>query len=483
MNRKSTRKKRTENAGASKRNLELTVITYGFLAIFIAMCLYFAYFLTFGAEDFINNPYNARVSQFSDDVIRGDVLSSDGEVLATTQVASDGSETRVYPFGSTFAHAVGYNTNGKSGVELDGNFNMLRSHSFALTRLLNDFTDTKDQGDSVVTTLDAGMQKTAYNAFGSYRGAVVAIEPKTGKILCLMSKPDFDPGSIASNWEALNSDSDSSVLLNRATQGLYPPGSTFKILTALEYLNEGGKMSDAFDCGGTYTENGYTIHCYGNTSHGNEDLKQAFAKSCNVAFSQAGLSLDLNKYKNLADNMLFNNELPTKLSNVKKSSFDLKKGDDPVLVMQTAIGQGDTLVTPLHMAMIAAAIENDGIVMEPYIIDKVVNDNGDLVRPYFGDNYGAIISSEDAKKLKKLMRAVVTDGTGSALLSDNYKAFGKTGSAEYTSDKNATHSWFVGFAKKDGKEVAVAVIMEGAGSGSAHAVPVARAMFDNYFAE
>ncbi len=472
------KKTRTTN---KSNNKEFAVITYGFLGLFIAMCVYFAYFLTFGAEDFINNPYNARVSKFSEDVIRGDVLSSDGQVLATTQVAADGTEVRSYPYGRVVAHAVGYNSNGKAGVELDGNFNMLRSHSFALTRLVNDFTGAKDQGDSVVTTLDAGMQQAAYNAFGNYRGAVVAIEPSTGKILTLMSKPDFDPGSISANWEALNSDSDSSVLLNRATQGLYPPGSTFKILTALEYLNEGKKTSDSFDCNGTYTENGYTIHCYGNTAHGHEDLTQAFSKSCNVAFSQAGLALDLNKYHNLAENMLFNKELPTKLSNVKKSSFDLKKGADPVLVMQTAIGQGDTLVTPLHMAMIAAAIDNDGIVMEPYMIDKVVNDNGDLVRPFFGDTYGAIISSDDAKKLRKLMRAVVTDGTASALLSDDYKAYGKTGSAEYTSDKNATHSWFVGFAKKDGKEVAVAVILEGAGSGSSHAVPVARSMFDAYF--
>ena len=472
------KKTRTTN---KSNNKEFAVIAYGFLGLFIAMCLYFAYFLTFGAEDFINNPYNARVSKFSEDVIRGDVLSSDGQVLATTQVAADGTEVRSYPYGRVFAHAVGYNSNGKAGVELYGNFNMLRSHSFALTRLVNDFTGAKDQGDSVVTTLDAGMQQAAYNAFGNYRGAVVAIEPSTGKILTLMSKPDYDPESIASNWEALNSDSDSSVLLNRATQGLYPPGSTFKILTALEYLNEGNKTSDSFDCNGTYTENGYTIHCYGNTAHGHEDLIQAFSKSCNVAFSQAGLALDLNKYHNLAENMLFNKELPTKLSNVKKSSFDLKKGADPVLVMQTAIGQGNTLVTPLHMAMIAAAIDNDGIVMEPYIIDKVVNDNGDLVRPFFGDTYGAIISSDDAKKLRKLMRAVVTDGTASALLSDNYKAYGKTGSAEYTSDKNATHSWFVGFAKKDGKEVAVAVILEGAGSGSSHAVPVVRAMLDAYY--
>ena len=465
----------------NSKNTELSVITYGFLALFIAMSVYFAYFITFGAEDFINNSYNARVSQFSEDVIRGDVLSSDGQVLATTKVASDGSEIREYPYGRVFAHAVGYNTNGKSGVELDGNFEMLRSHSFFLTRLINDFKDEKDQGDSVVTTLDADLQQTAYNAFGDYRGAVVAIEPKTGRILCLMSKPDYDPGSIEANWEALNSDSDSSVLLNRGIQGLYPPGSTFKILTALSYLNEGGSREDSFDCAGEYTENGYTIHCYGNTAHGHEDLDTAFAKSCNVAFSQAGLSLDITKYRNLAENMLFNKDIPTKLSNVKRSSFDLKKGDDPVLVMQTAIGQGDTLVTPIHMAMIASAIANGGVVMEPYIMDKVVNDNGDLVRAYFGSTYGSVMSSEDAKTLRSMMRGVVTDGTGSALISDAYKAYGKTGSAEYTSDKNATHSWFVGFAKTDEKEIAVAVIMEGAGSGSSHAVPVARAMFDNFF--
>lgn len=465
----------------TSRNREFAVITYGFLALFIALSAYFCYFLGFQSEEFINNPYNSRIAQLSESVIRGDILSSDGQVLATSSLDSEGNEVRSYPFGNIFAHSIGYNTNGLMGVEQDSNFYLLRSHSFILNRLLNDLKDEKSRGDSVVTTLNASLQQSAYMAMGNFDGAVVALEPSTGKILSMISKPDFDPNTIKDSYNTIATDSESSVLLNRAIAGLYPPGSTFKILTALEYLNEGGNSEDAFQCSGSYTSDGYEIHCYGNTSHGQENFIQAFGNSCNVVFSQVGLSLDLNTYHSLAEQLLFNQSIPTSLSNVKQSQFSLSEGDSNSLIMQTAIGQGDTLVTPLHMAMISSAICNDGLLMEPYIIDSIENDEGTSVKSYTATSYGNILTSVQAEELQEYMRYVVTDGTGSKLQSDLYEAYGKTGSAEYNSNKNETHSWFVGYAKSGEKEIAVAVILEGAGSGSAYAVPVAKTMFDTYF--
>ena len=465
----------------ASKNREFAVITYGFLALFMALSAYFCYFMVFSSEDFINNSYNARISAMSESVVRGDILSSDGQVLATTETDNEGNETRVYPYGNVFAHAVGYNSNGMAGVELDGNFYLLRSHSFILNRILNDLKDEKNEGDSVVTTLNASLQETAYNALGSYDGAVVAIEPSTGKVLAMISKPDFNPNTILDNYSDIATDSESSVLLNRATAGLYPPGSTFKILTALEYLNEGGSDNDSFECNGSYTSDGFEIHCYGNTSHGQETFMDAFANSCNVVFAQVGLSLDETSFSSLANQLLFNQSLPTKLSNVKKSSFSLNEDASDSLVMQTSIGQGDTLVTPIHMAMIASAICNDGVLMEPYIINSIQNDEATLVSENEPITYGSILTTVQAEELEDYMRYVVTNGTGSKLYTDSYEAYGKTGSAEYNSNKDETHSWFVGYAKDGDKEIAVAIILEGAGSGSSYAVPVAKAMFDNYF--
>lgn len=475
-------KKNTKKAVKKTSNREFAVITYSFFAAFICLAAYFCYFLGFQSEDFINSSYNPRVAALSDSVIRGDIVTSDGVVVATSSVDSEGTETRSYPYGSLYAHVVGYNYNGMSGVELDSNFYLLRSHAFILERIKNSLQGNKNQGDTVVTTIDSKLQEAAYDALGDYDGAAIAIDPTTGEILCMVSKPDFDPNTLEANWSSVSED-DEAVLVNRATQGLYPPGSTFKMLTALEYLQEGGSTDKTFDCEGEYTYNGYTIHCYKGETHGEEDFTEAFSESCNVAFSQIGLSLDLNSYGALANQLLFNQTLPTKLSNVKSSSFTLKEGDSSSLVMQTAIGQGETLVTPIHMAMIASAIANNGLLMEPYDIASIENKDGTTVKTFSSTEYGSILTEDEATELQNLMRSVVTDGTGSKLQSDLYTAYGKTGTAEYSSSEDSAHSWFVGYAENGDKKIAIAVVMEGAGSGSSHAVPAAKSVFDTYFSE
>lgn len=473
---------RQRAAGRKNTNREFAVITYFFLALFICLCGYFVYFLGFKSEDFINNPYNARLATFSDTVIRGSILSSDGEVLAETRVEADGSETRVYPYGSMFSHAIGYSVNGMAGVELDANFNLLRSNAFILERVLNELKGEKNEGDDVVTTLNYQLQKTAYENMGQYDGAVIALEPSTGKILAMVSKPDFDPNTISQDWDDLV-DGDSSVLLNRVTQGLYPPGSTFKIVTTLAYIQQNHNYeSYSFDCQGVYDVNGYEIHCVNNTAHGQQDLMEAFANSCNCAYSDIGLCLNLKQYQSLCEKLLFNQTLPTRLSNTKNSSFSLNSDSPYAEVMQTAIGQGNTLMTPLHMAMITSAIANGGELMKPYIMDYSMNNQGELVKQYQPETYGKLLSSNEAAVMEEFLSYVVTDGTASALQTDRYSVYGKTGTAEYNSDKNDNHSWFAGYARDDsGREIAIAVILEGAGSGSKYAVPLAKKMFDVYF--
>lgn len=203
---------------------------------------YLIYFNYAKSDDFINSPYNTRQDTFSDRVVRGKIISADGQVLAQTNVYEDGTEERTYPYANMFAHVVGYDTNGKSGLESEANFQLLTSHEFFLNQMKNEFKNQKNTGDSVNTTLNADLQSTAYNALGDRRGAVVAIEPSTGKILVEMSRPDFDPNTISQNWDTLVNDSNDSSLLNRATNGAYPPGSTFKVVTALDYFRTKGSL-------------------------------------------------------------------------------------------------------------------------------------------------------------------------------------------------------------------------------------------------
>ena len=315
-------------------------------------------------------------------------------------------------------------------------------------------------------------------------GAVVALDPETGKILAWVSKPDFNPNTIAADWESIisNTDSENSVLLNRVSQGLYPPGSTFKIVTTLEYIRENPDYLDyTYDCTGSINKDDTEIHCYDNAVHGTEDLKTSFAKSCNASFANIGLSLNKSSFAKLCDSLLFHTDMPIAYP-YQKSSFVLNEDSDTSATMQTAIGQGQTLVTPLHMALITSAIANDGVLMKPYIIDHTENYKGISVKEYKPSTYGTLLDKTQAATMQEFMSYVVSNGTGSKLSGQNYTAAGKTGSAEYSNTKGESHAWFTGYASTEEKgTVVVTVIVEGGGAGSTAAVPIAKKMFDTYF--
>lgn len=466
-----------------KSNRNIMLLTYGVLALFTGMILYFGYFLQAKSEEVINNSYNSRLDHLSDRILRGKIISSDGQVLAETLTGEGGEEIRVYPYGTLFSHVVGHSTKGKTGLESQGNFYLLSSHVNLLEQIWNELSGRKNPGDDLVTTLDTGLQQVAYQALGDRKGAVVAIEPGTGKILAMVSKPDYDPNpmSLEETWEQLvGSDNPEGQLMNRATQGLYPPGSIFKIVTVLEAIREHPEWEQDyhFDCSGIFYHENYSIRCYHSTAHGSEDLPAAFANSCNGAFAELGLALDLDSMSGLADQLLFRQELPLPMA-YSKSSYSLKKGDGDWEISQTAIGQGKTQVTPIHFAMITSAIANGGILMKPYAVDCVQSAAGEEVKKFLPESFGSLMTAEEARKLNELMVRVVAEGTGSALRDAPYQAAGKTGSAEFETGKE-THAWFTGYAPADNPRLAVTVVVEEGGSGGRAAAPVARAMFDQY---
>lgn len=460
---------------------EYTFICYFFVMIFVGMIAYMVYFQFDRSREFQNSSYNTRAKSAAEKVLRGEIRAADGEVLAETKVSSDGTETRRYPYDELFAHVVGYVYQGGTGLESSQNFNLLTSDSFVLDQIRWEFQDEKKRGDNIITTLDVDVQKALSDAIGDHKGAAVAIEADTGKVLAMVSKPDFDPNTVEKKYDRLSTDEDNSPLLNRATSGLYPPGSTFKIVTSLAYYRQYGKPDNfSYDCDSEITVEDHTIHCYQNETHGRQNFTELFANSCNAGFASVGLTIKKSEFTSAAESLLFNADLPSPVR-YKSSRFTLDSSSGTALTMQTSIGQGKTLVTPYHMCLISSAIANNGALMKPYLVDRIENDAGTVIKAYEPASYGLLIEKSEADFLQGLMLATVEEGTGSKLQSSKYTAAGKTGTADFDSDHGKPHSWFVGYAQNDGKTIAVSVIVEASGAGSRYAVPAAKAAFDAYF--
>jgi len=463
---------------------EIKVLTYFFVALFLCMMVYLGNFVYHNEQDMINNSYNSRTEILLSKNYRGTIYAQDGEVLAETVFDSYGNEKRKYPYGNLFAHSVGYSTNGRLGVEALCNYYLINSNLNLSDKVANSTINKKNPGDSVYTTLDVALQEAADKALGIYDGAIIVTEVKTGRILCMLSKPDFDPHEIEELWPKLVEDKESTILLNRVTQGLYPPGSTFKIITALEYIKENPTdySSYKYNCNGSFRYGDSKISCYHGANHGSVSFEKSFAKSCNSSFANIGTGLDMDKFAKTLDTLMFNKEIPYDISQTSQSSVIVSEEMTEDERVQTAIGQGKTLITPLHLNMITSAIANDGELMKPYMVDKVMSYDNKVIKSYKSSSYGKLMSESEALALQEIMAEVVQSGTATKLKGHGYDAAGKTGSAEYNSNSDS-HAWFTGFAPLEDPEIAVTVIVESAGSGGDYAVPMARRVFDAYFAQ
>lgn len=466
-----------------KFHFEYTFVTLLFFGLFVWMVVYFVRFVYFDSEEFAKSSYNSRLSAFSEKIIRGDIYTSDKVQIATT-VTENGVDSRYYEYPNMFCHLVGYVTKGLTGVERDASDYLLANNNDYKTKIFNDIYDIRSDGDDVYTTVSYKLQRAAYENFSGYDGAIIAIEPSTGKVLCMVSRPDFNMNSIQDVWGSITDDATNSTLLNRAVAGLYPPGSTFKLVTELAYMRQHSDFADyKYNCTGSVELNERMLHCVGGTVHGPVDFVTSLAYSCNCSLANMGLNMNVDKYRKTAEDLYFNKNIPTSISGVKKSSFALSKSDDEMMVGSTAMGQGETLVTPLHMCFITAAICNEGLAMEPYYIDKILAPDGYVTKQYNPKKAGQLMTKAEAAELKKNMRAMIETNSGSALNVPEYMAYGKTGTAEISSEPGAAaHSWFVCFAEgHDGRQIAVACIMEKAGSGYSHALPLCKQVIDAYF--
>ena len=354
----------------------------------------------------------------------------------------------------------------------------------------------RDLKVSLDVNIQAYCQQAAEKAMAEKQADSVSIllmNPQNGEIYACVNVPEFDlndPFMLQQDTTGL-SEKEIQDLLNQMWRNAcindtYEPGSTFKILTTLEYIREHPDDYQNFNytCNGSISKEDVRITCYEGEVHGYENLEQAFVHSCNGAFAQIGMEVNNDSYRKLCESFLFNKDLPIDLPS-SQSLFRLSSNASYGEEMMTAIGQGETVVSPFEMALVAATVANGGTMMNPYYIDHIETYDGDIVKQYAPVKYKELMSEEEVDILSGFMKEVVTDGTARKISGEEYTAAGKTGSAEYGSEGGAegTHSWFVGYLDAENPKLAISVIIEDGGSGSSSAVPAAKMVFDKWWYE
>ncbi|MCI8633730.1 MAG: penicillin-binding protein 2 [Lachnospiraceae bacterium] len=448
-----------------------------FVALGLCLILWIGKIMIIDQKEIQTNAYNPRLNEEEETVIRGSILAASGEVLAYTEMQEDGSQGRVYPYGEAFAHVTGYVGRGKAGLELAANDLLLQPPDL-LSTLKSWAKEEALPGCNVITTIDFAQQQKIYEQMAAYKGAVVITEPSTGKCKVFVSTPSYHPADIKDHWETI-ADREDSPLYTRATQGLYAPGSTFKIITALTmYRNMSDYQTYRYVCPGAYQIGSETLGCAGGTVHGEMDIENGFADSCNGFFASAGVLMGGDAIRSTAEYLKLGSSYEFILPQ-SETSVVVSDDDSDGMIAQTAIGQGETQFTPFAMNMLTCAIANQGILYTPYMIDQVVDAEGKQVQKNLPKLWGTVMKAEEAAFLERLMAGVIEHGTATSLQMDGCTVYGKTGTAQV--DQGEDHSWFTGYTKVNGKvDLAITILIENGGSDK-RAVPLAQQILNDYY--
>jgi cell division protein FtsI/penicillin-binding protein 2 len=451
------------------------------------------------ADQLQNDKNNRRVAinQFAQP--RGDIIV-DGHAVTghTTTTGSDFKYKRTYVDGPMWAPVTGYASQAYGTTFLEGvedKFLTGNDDRLFFNRTIDLLTGKQKQGGNVVTTLNAKAQEAAFKGLGNKKGAVAAIDPRTGAILAMASTPSYDPSSFAGNsatdeknWVGLDKKNNTDdPMLNRALRQTYPPGSTFKLVTAAAAL-ESGKVTDIN--APTQSPQKYTLPNTrtqlineGNIPCQNATLVNALKYSCNTVFGKLGAEMGEKTMLDEAEKFGFNNEqfVPVRVS---ASNFDKNMTPDDVAL--SSIGQFDTAATPLQMAMVASAIANNGTLMQPYEVDKLVAPNLSTIAQTSPKKLSQPLSAQNAQKLQQMMETVVKSGTGTKAQIPGVRVGGKTGTAQHgVNNDQKPYAWFVSYAMTaQGSPVAVAVVVEDGSAnrdditGGGLAAPIAKSVME-----
>jgi peptidoglycan glycosyltransferase len=485
-------------------NRQITRVALVSLALLIALIVATTYWQTWAAASLADRQDNAiqRVAQFT--IKRGLIYAADGKtVLANNIVRTiDGKKLffRRYPAGSLAPHVVGYSTQSRAraGLERSENDYLVGSNKSLRTVLRTTLDRLKGAtitGNTVVTSIDPKAQALANRLLAGQCGSAVALEPSTGRVLVMASAPTYDPNLVEGHFDQIGkvraNCKPSAPLLNRATAGLYTPGSTFKVVTAAAALDTGRFKADSqFTDPGYCVEYGKRVYNFADQSgpeiFGRVTLSEALQHSINAVFCNVGKALGALTLVDYAKRFGFyavppletpvNERAPSGLYNGTRL-FRPKHGYQ-VDAGRFAFGQERLLVTPLQMAMVAGAIANGGVVMRPYVVSRVVGPDHHTVSKTKPESLGRAIKPGTAATLTDMMESVVTGGTGTAAQIPGVRVAGKTGTAETGVSHNNT-TWFISFAPAENPRVAVAVALENqTGTGGATAAPIAKQLME-----
>ncbi len=448
-----------------KKNIKL--LATGIVIAFLIVAGWLTYIQVYMGEELLTHPRNRRLQLVEAGIQRGGIFDRDGLALAKT--AAPG-RPRFYPLGPMTAPVLGYVSSvyGKTGLEQSRDKELLGLAETRWNRIFGGPQKPRvNRGLDLHLTLDAELQQLAYRLLGDRRGAVVALEPATGRVLAMVSRPAFDPGRLAEDWQQLVKDP-ASPLLNRAVQGQYPPGSVMKPVTAAGALIQEPAVAErVFAAPGYIVVDGNRIE--DKQVQGRIDFRQAMAYSSNYVFAFLALQMGQDNFRKTAEKFYFNKRIPFELSVTPGSiPVDMSR----VELAESGIGQGRVVTNPLHMAVVAGAIANGGDMMRPYLVEEIRAPDGAKSFNAQPLRISTALSPEAAAGITAAMVAVVQSGTGQAAALAEWQVAGKTGSAQ--NPHGSTHAWFIGFAPAEKPRVAVAVIVENAGSGSETAAPVAR---------
>lgn len=435
-----------------RTNKRIVISLIIFLAAFFGIIVYLTYFQLFLANDIKNNPYNRRNRVDEENVIRGDIYDRNGTVLAQTKVNGN-EKVRVYPFGQRYSHVIGYTSKryGKQGLE--STFNDVLSGSdkddyFKDIRKI--FEDRA--GKSLVLSIDNGLEALIEKNFAKEKGSVIVMDNRTGEVLAMRSNPGFNPQTIDQNWEDFVN-SNNGELLNRATQGLYQPGSTFKLVSTVAILKS--KQDLSYTDTGKEVVDSYVFNNSGKKKYGSVDLKTAMSKSINTYFINKVMNMDKDMFFDTIEDFYIDKDFSFDLVFAKSK---LNRDAGKTEIASDAIGQGSVLVSPLNMLMATSAIARDGVMIKPYIVKLIKDSKGTLLDSAKTEVYKTVSNKSDADTVKEAMIETVKSGTAKGLYRKGYTIGAKTGTAELGNGKY--NAWLVSFIQSEKLNYSVCVISE-----------------------
>jgi penicillin-binding protein A len=441
---------------------------FGFLLVLYALLFGFtSYWSIFDADDLKANQANRRPLLEEQQIKRGDILASDGSLIAKSIAQGSGNNkiyVRRYPQGGLFGNPIGYSfvTQGRVGFELAHNDELVGNKTEFLS-ILDELQGHSQVGDKVQSALDPAAQEAAVNGLAGRRGSVVAIVPSTGEVRAMVSIPEYDPNQIPKHFAQLNRD-ESAPLFNRATQAGYPPGSTMKVVTATAALDSGEFTPSSVLNGRSPQEiDGVPLSNSGGEQFGDIDMTTALTNSVNTWWAQVGEKLGKDTMFKYMERFGFNAKPRLDYPSFQLATSGVFDGNrllspsDPIDIGRVAIGQERLRVTPLQMAEVAATVANNGELMEPRLWSRVIDPDGRETK-LNPARQSRVMSEDTAAKLNTMMQSVVREGTGTAGAVSGIDVAGKTGTAEISTGVN--DAWFIGFAPANDPQIAISCIVE-----------------------